>query len=77
LGDNEVLDYGVFNFVSEEIYKTTSDDKDMNDIIIEPNNEENVFNGEITKIPKLILSPTQAFFKLIVNVIIVLLICKS
>jgi len=45
-------------------------------LIIEPN-AENVFNGMITRIPKLILSPQESFFKLVVNVMIVLLICKA
>ena len=34
-------------------------------------------NAAITKIPKLVLSSDQAFFKIIVNLVITLLICKT
>ena len=70
-------DYSVFNLISEEIYKTTYDGNIIKDLVITPNEKENTLNGYLTKVPKLILSPSQAFFKIVVNFIITLLICKA
>lgn len=51
--------------------------KSLNDNVISKSEHVWSVNGSITKIPKLILSLDQAFFKIIVNVIITLLICKG